>query len=138
MKKKSIILAPLMMLLFALPLYAESTLALQEKCSKGAGQFVERLNNVESFISHYNKKRDQCFIRVGFYLGVKTEDITLNNKKYTLRHPQWMVSLYNVFDGKILGNCSYTGMEKQDCWIENTKCNNIDEFEKLIKPYLEE
>lgn len=113
-------------------------LALQERCAEGAKNFVERLNAPESYISHYSKKRDACFIRVGFYLGVIKDDVTIKDKSYVLKHPHWMVASYNVFDGKGIGNCAYIGMENQECWVENTKCKTIEEFENLIRPYMEE
>jgi hypothetical protein len=52
---------------------AQSTLPLQEKCAEGAIKFIERLDSVVSYDSHYNKKLDKCFVRVGFYFGVVKE-----------------------------------------------------------------
>ena len=125
--------------LVVIPAYAQSTLALQEKCSEGAKKFIERLDSVVSYDSHYNKKLDKCFIRVGFYFGVEKEKLNWGNgKTTTLRHPQTMQALYNVFDGKMIGNCAYVGMVKQECWVGNTKCKTIDEFENLLRPYMEE
>ena len=122
-----------------LPVYAQSTLLLQDKCAEGAKHFVERLDSVAKYNSHYNKKLDQCFIRVGFYFGQTKENVELGNgKTTTLKHPQFGVALYNVFDSKMHGKCTYSGMEKQECWLGNTKCNTIDDFEKLIRPYMEE
>ena len=126
------------LVLVGIPAYAQSTLFLQEKCTEGAKIFVERLNASDTYISHYNKKHDACFIRVGFYFGQIKEDIKLGKgKNMTLKHPNWMVTLYNVFDGKMIGNCAYVGMEKQECWVGNSKCKTIDEFENLIRPYME-
>jgi hypothetical protein len=126
-------------ILTVIPVYAQSTLALQEKCTEGAKTFVQRLDSFTSYESHYNKKLDKCFIRVGFYFGQIKEDVKLGNGKTTsLKHPHWMVALYNVFDGKMIGNCAYIGMEKQECWVDNSKCKTNDEFENLIHPYMEE
>jgi hypothetical protein len=139
MKRLVVVPAILILVLTVIPVYAQSTLPLQEKCAEGAKQFVERLDNVATYNPHYNKKLDQCFIRVGFYFGQTKENIKLGNgKTATLNHPQWMVALYNVFDGKMLGNCTYSGMEKEECWIEKQQYNTIDEFEKRIRPYMEE
>jgi hypothetical protein len=119
--------------------YSQSTLPLQEKCAEGAKKFVERLDSPTAYTCHYNKKLDRCFSRVGYYLDQIKEDIKLGDgKTKMLKHPNWMVVLYDVYDGKMIGNCSYVGMEKQECWVGNTKCKTIDEFENLIRPYMEE
>jgi len=118
---------------------AESTIPFQEKCSKAAKEFVERLDSPTTFNSHYNKKLDTCFMRVGFYLGQIKENVKLaDGSNKTLKHPEWMVALYSVFDEKMIGNCAYVGTGKQECWVGTTKCKTIDEFENLIRPYMEE
>jgi hypothetical protein len=135
-----VILVLIVTLIFVVtPIYAQSTLALQEKCAAGAKTFVERLDSVASYSSHYNKKLDKCFVHVMFYFGQINEDVkSAHGKTHTLKHPDWMVALYNVFDGKMIGNSAYIGTEKQDCWVENTKCKTNEEFENLINPYMEE
>jgi hypothetical protein len=56
-----------------------------------------------------------------------------------------MQALYNVFDGKKIGESYSNGMKTETCYVENTKCKPhkdpwlmIDEFENLIRPYMEE
>jgi hypothetical protein len=143
---KIIVLLSISILVFAvIPVYGQSTLSLQEKCSEGAKKFVERLDSVVTYDSHYNKKLDKCFIRVGFYFGVEKEKLNWGNGKTTaLRHPQTMQALYNVFDGKMIGRSFLNGMKMEICYVENTKCKPhddpdlmIDEFENLIRPYME-
>ena len=139
MGKIIVVLGIFILVLAVIPAYAQSTLALQEKCAEGAKTFVERLNAVTTYNSHYNKKLDRYFMRAGFYLGQTEENVKFGNgKSITLKHPRWMVALYNVFDGKMIGNCAYIGAEKQECWVGNTKCKTIDEFEILINPYMED
>jgi hypothetical protein len=144
---KIIVLLSISILVFAvIPVYGQSTLSLQEKCSEGAKKFVERLDSVVTYDSHYNKKLDKCFIRVGFYFGVEKEKLNWGNgKTTTLRHPQTMQALYNVFDGKMIGRSSLNGMKMEICYVENTKCKThddpglmIEEFENLIRPYMED
>lgn len=119
--------------------HAQSTLEFQEKCAEGAKAFVLKLDSVAAYDSHYSKKFDGCFLRAGFYLGSINEDMKLpDGKAKTLKHPHTTQTLYNVFDGKMIGNFSLIGMEVQDCWIANTKCKTVDEFENLLKPYLEQ
>jgi hypothetical protein len=61
-----------------------------------------------------------------------------DGKTITLRHTLIVVAPYNMFDGKMIVNCAYIGMEKQGCWVGKKQCKTIDEFEKLILPYMEE
>ena len=146
MKKLITSLGIFTLVLAVTPVYAQSTLPLQEKCAEGGKTFVERLESVVSYNTHYNKKLDKCFIRVGFYFGVEEEKLDMGNgKKVTLKHPQTMQALYNVFDGKLIGKTSSNGMKIETCYVENTKCKPhddpylmIEEFENLIRPYMEE
>lgn len=118
---------------------AESTLPLQERCAAGAAQLVGRLDSVVAYTSHYNKNRDQCFARVGFYFGQVDETMQLRNgRSITLKHPHWMVNLYRVFDSKIIGSCAYIGTSRQECWLGDTTQSSIEEFEALVTTYMEE
>ncbi len=118
---------------------AQSTLTLQEKCAEGATKLLQRLDTPTTYDSHYSKKLDGCFLRTGSYFGSESEDTKLpNGKVITLKHPHTMQVLYNVFDGKMIGNFELIGFEVQSCWVKNTKCKTIDEFENLLKPYLEQ
>lgn len=132
--------------LSVMPANAQSTLPLQEKCAEAGKTFVARLESVASYDTHYNKKLDKCFTRVGFYFGVTKESLNIGNEKTTtLKHPQTRQALYNVFDNKIIGETSSNGMKVEICYVGNTKCKPhddpylmIDEFENLISPYMTE
>ena len=120
------------------PATAESTLTLQKKCDEGANSFVVKLESVAAYNFHYSKKLDGCFLRAGFYLGAVNADIKLaDGKIMSLKHPHTMQGLYNVFEGKMIGNFELIGTTVQNCWIANTKCESVEEFENLSKPYLE-
>lgn len=146
MEKIIVSLGILVLVLAVMPLYAQSTLPLQEKCAEGGKAFVERLDSVFSYDSHYNKKLDKCLIRVGFYFGVSKEKLNIGNgKTAALKHPQTMQALYNVFDGKMIGKTYSNGMKMEICYVGNTECKPHDdpylmmeEFENLIRPYMEE
>jgi hypothetical protein len=49
-----------------------------------------------------------------------------------------------VFGGNTIGECVFTIINGQingkpdACYVGNTKCKTIDEFEKLIHPYMED
>ena len=136
--KNMVASALFVMVLAVLPVYAQSTMPLQETCAEGAKKLIKGATDVTTSTSHYNKKLDKCFMRVGFYFAQIEEDVKVGDRNITVKHPHWMVSLYNVFDSKVIGNCAYIGGAKQECWVKNTKCKSIDEFDNLIRPYMEE
>ena len=99
---------------------------------------IEGSKEVVEYISHYNKYLEGCFMRVGFTFAPIEEELkwATGNIK-TIKHPHWMVSLVNVFENKTIGECAYIGMEMQACYVGDIKCETIDEFENLIRPYME-
>ena len=119
--------------------HAQSSLDLQAKCAEAAEDFVGRLNDPASYFPHYSKKLDGCYMRVGFYLGQTNEKVKLKNgKEMNIKHSNFMVTLYNVFEGKMMGTVAHEEGKEQECWVGNTKCTTVDEFENLIRPYTEE
>jgi hypothetical protein len=145
MNKIIVSLGIFILILAVMPVYAQSTIPLQEKCAAEGKAFIDRLESVVSYDTHYNKKLDKCFIRVGFYFGVTEEKLDVGNgKTATLTHPQTMQALYNIFDEKMIGKTYSNGMKVEICYVENTKCKThddpylmIEEFENLIRPYME-
>lgn len=121
----------------AIPIYAQSTLAIQEKCTEGAKKLVEDSKEVTAYTSHYNKNLDKCFMRVRINFAPIEVDVK-GAKGKIIKQRFWMVSLVNVFEKKFIGEFAYLGMEMQVCWFGNTRCEPIDEFEKLIRAYMEE
>jgi len=121
---------------------AQSTLALQEKCAEGA----EKLNRDKcppyplrssciSFEHHYNKKFDRCFARIGYWFGQE-------KGKDGLNHNSYVIVLYDVFEkSKPIGELHFLDFVLPDvrrCYFGNKRCKSVDEFEALIKPYMEE
>jgi hypothetical protein len=110
---------------------AQSTLALQEKCAQGAKVLVDNIfhpgsgENIVVYEAHYNKKVDKCFVLV------------------SLSIPElYLKTLYNVFENKEIGYYSENYYEdsrgKVFSKVQNVACNSLDEFEALIRPYMEE
>jgi hypothetical protein len=101
---------------------AQSTLALQEKCAEGAKKYVsEAYAKFEiAYSYHYNKKLDKCFVKIiHFVFG----------------SPNW-VEVVNVFEN--IGIGLYSPPPKPFCNVEGIECGSPDEFEILIKPYMED
>lgn len=83
------------------------------------------------FMSHYNKKLDRCFISIkGSYHP--------RGKRYTY----YVNGVFDVFEGTTLGEIDiHIPPETYDpfiCHVGNKGCKSSEEFEALIKPYMEE
>jgi hypothetical protein len=106
----------------------QSTLALQEKCAEGAKKLAEGMSNVEQYRNHYNKRLDKCLIRIVFHYK------DLDKKNYV----EYMVQVVDVFETTVFGSLIYSDKWETRCMVGNIICNSMDEFEALIKPYMEE
>ena len=136
---KFIIVCILALVSYDMPTYAQSTLILQEKCVERAKQFLLQLDTPAANKGHYSKKLDGCFLSAVFLFGEITEEVKLpDGNTKTQQHRHKMQALYNVLDGKMVGSYEIIGPETLDCWVGTKRCNTIDEFESLEKPYLEE
>jgi hypothetical protein len=143
---KEILLTVLILCFLNVPVYAQSTLALQERCSEGAKKFfLEHINqyggrwgsfNDETFgrgrnhfTSHYNKTLDQCFIRIEFHSFPEGKAKKAINA----------IDIWNVFEGTRVGGLS-TPVESphSDCTVAAKTCSSASEFENLVRPYMEE
>ena len=94
---------------------------LQDKCKKSSEELFNReWKNIEhsSYQNHYNKKLNKCFIVVKHFDA---------NEVY----------LYDVNENNIYG-----GFQKYEnstkCYVLEKKCNSEEEWDKLVKPYMED
>jgi hypothetical protein len=121
---------------------AQSTLALQEKCSEGAKRLeTEKMNQPYpygaanpclSFQNHYNGRLDRCFLRVGYIFGPQEGE-------HGQTHMMYGDSLFDVFeDSKPVGELVYTIYRTLRCYVKDTQCKSRDEFEALVRPYMEQ
>ncbi len=146
---------------------AQSTLALQEKCVEGAKKFFfnsEKVNPFASpkrelgmwsddggygttqYMSHYNKKLDRCFILIESQYRHTWESRRENiPAKREYRHITQ--ALFNVFEGKEVAVLDQMSDDKNTkiqgdlflrCYVGTERCKLLEEFETLIKPYMEE
>jgi len=88
---------------------------LQERCGKSSEEyFRNRLKEEGSYICHYNRKLNKCFLHSFTSSGEKLIDIQEN---------------------KIYGKCSYSGVS---CYYYDNENMIRNEWEKLIKTFMEE
>ncbi|HOE33604.1 MAG TPA: hypothetical protein PLG98_09845 [Smithella sp.] len=106
---------------------------LQDQCEKRSKKIfrkaygngvVEKNQNVYLYLykSHYNKKRDQCFMLV-------TEDGVLERYK----------KLLDVDENESLGSVRLNNERKNlGCYLLNSQCDSEETWDLLAKPYMEE
>lgn len=101
---------------------AQSTLALQKMCAEEAKKFVSDITVKFACQYHYNRKLDKCFVEI------------------TYLEKGAMVNLTNVFENKMVGHYASKDFQSKPvlCYVGDKKCNSYDEFEALMKPYMEE
>ena len=139
-------------LVFTCSAFAQSTLVLQEKCAEGAKKFYTESGRNEvgqqSFNGHhYNKKLDICFVEIGYSYG--KEEVKEWKEAFPesrpLMLPSWEVRLYDVFGDSTLTVfpspfARYYRVQGKviECYVGNKKCKSIEEYDALIKSYMED
>lgn len=99
---------------------------LQEKCGKRSEEWVKKEYNGVSFTynykNHYNKKLNKCFVIVHYLVG-----------------SDYFEFLYDVNENNELGSISKMnkGMSTS-CYISGKECKSKEEWDLLVKPYMEE
>jgi len=144
---KKIPLIVLFLCFLSVPVYAQSTLALQEKCAEvtkkslGEGGITREKNGDMRFFgytSHYNKKMDKCFVLISHTFFTHTT----NGQDQT----QFSQELWNAIEQKEIGSYISNMVKEESSWkhyengckVGDTICYSKAEFEALIKPYMEE
>ncbi|MGA2318120.1 MAG: hypothetical protein ABSG71_17325, partial [Thermodesulfobacteriota bacterium] len=88
-----------------------------------------------SYESHYNKKSDKCFLLAHGHTGFKGQRM-FND-----------YSLIDVSEGKVYAiYFARTGYDENlflypdiaECSVGDKQCKSLEEFENLIRPYMEE
>jgi hypothetical protein len=140
---KTILLIVLFLWFLSVPVYAQSTLALQEKCAEGAKKFFfdhinlyggkwgnfrdEKGRGYNHFTSHYNRKLDKCLVQIDYYYFPKDEEKVLRS-----------IEIFDAFEGTIRGSFFVGFYPLLICNVGNKECKSLEEFKALIKPYMEE
>jgi hypothetical protein len=124
---------------------AQSTLALQEKCSAAAEKYFLEVTKgatetdkdgtlwAYNYQCHYSKKLDRCFILF----------ITSSFPKDKDKPVLWFEDVYDVFEAKPYGSFLRAQYKNynwpvRECTVGDKVCHSEDEFKTLIKPYMEE
>lgn len=108
-----------------------TSIVAQETCGTRAKAFFDDnypgvVRDSNYYTNHYNKKLDKCYILVTTYRGGTAGYVSGE-------------SLYNVLENKLVGDLMSLNSEKPyTCFVGEGRCKNTEEWEKLIKPYMEE
>jgi hypothetical protein len=115
---------------------------LQERCGKRAEEFFNRgygngISNtkdgqsISGYTSHYNKKMNKCFFLL------TTSDLPYKDKK---KSASTFITLIDINEQKEYGNFFKRLKDNFGfvCKVADKVCNSQDEWDALIKPYMEE
>jgi hypothetical protein len=120
---------------------------LQERCSKHAEDFFKReLNNGvysdsygtqnSTYANHYNRKLNKCF----FLLSMRIVPHNIDNRKKILKQ-LWDISEHHKY-GTFRASIESTKFQKKykttECNVAEKTCHFEDEWDALVKPYMEE
>lgn len=106
---------------------------LQEQCGKSSAEFFSRRPGIIGFSNpfyknHYNRKLNKCFIQIWYPADGHGSDVLVG-----------IIGLWDVKENMPYGSFHKpVGGNVEDCWVGNTKCGTVDDFKKLIRPYMEE
>jgi hypothetical protein len=107
---------------------------LKEKCHKLSDQFYkdyfkDKKGVVYSYNkNHYSNKLNSCFMYVEERYKVAEVKSRLDVNR-----------LINLDDKKLIGALTYypNTIKIEECYVADRKCKSINEFNNLIKPYME-
>jgi hypothetical protein len=112
---------------------------LSERCGKRCDEMFKRYygtgisndndsSTLSNYVNHYNKNLNKCFILV------RTISIPKDKKKDVLT----IKNLFDINENKEYGSFAKTGEKLMDCRLLDKFCKSEQEWELLIKPYMEE
>lgn len=103
---------------------------------------------ITEYIAHYNKKFDKCFILIKSQYNRTWESRSKNIRaKRENRRATLMQALFDVFEGievavfdewRDFHNAKIEGDLFYRCDVGTKRCKSLEEFQRLIKPYMEE
>jgi hypothetical protein len=114
---------------------------LQERCGKRCDEVFtkgfgkEGITNdkgsqmMSNYTNHYNKKMNKCFMVIASTTyNPKTKDVVI------------MKNIFDVNENKDYGSVIKVGARPttNGCLVLDKKCNSEEEWDSLIKPYMEE
>ena len=124
----------------------QTSLELQDRCAKQARTEFKGEGNdktpMTGFVNHYNAKLDKCFMEVSSFAGSGT------GKSYV---PTIYRSVSDAFEGEVYAEYFWRNDTGKKYWEvapfmckvtllngEETFCKTTQEYEELIKPYMQQ
>jgi len=109
---------------------------LQEKCGENASAFFEKedfslatkdIILTKNYKNHYNKRFNKCFILITAKVNrLKTNTVDVSQV------------LIDVNENMEYGNIWNTEKGLKECTFQGNSCNSFEEWNTLIRPYMEE
>ena len=112
---------------------------LQERCGNKSEEYFKKehgngvyedeiFTRLSNYYNHYNKKMNKCFV-------IESQDSFTKNSKY--KNGKFKV-IIDVNENKIYGVFLKNGTEIMKCSVSGKECYLEEEWDSLVKPYMEE
>jgi len=122
------------------PLSAKEEMGMRLQCQNMAKEYFDRDTlawdkNKDNYTAHYDKKINKCIIKIDASVTNSRPEIYLYDVVENKQYGEYLAlrgnnNMYPVSpDGKV---------KPYLCVVSDNKCKNQDEFEDLVKPYMEE
>ncbi len=128
---------------FGIELPKTQTFAMQEKCTKRAKEFfMEKYSGAQAgefydYSCHFNKRSNKCFIEIS--ANFNQPNYVSNNyflfDAYEGRQYAYFHKLVNMNAEE---KRNWNDIPPGDCYVNEKKCNSIEEFKSLTQQYLNE
>jgi hypothetical protein len=111
----------------------------QEKCARDARDWYRHAwedspgvpGLVSTYTNHYSAKLSGCFIVVDSTLLFRTKNGQESSKR--------SATLTDVLENRDIGTADwYVNAPFNQCQVNGAKCSSPDEWQRLLKPYMEE
>jgi len=116
---------------------------LQERCGRRANEWFKETNGTgitntkdaqlfSNFRNHYSARLNKCFVLV--------MSTAVNHKKTGdgKVSSTTMETLFDLNDNNEYGEFNQVDLQVLSCYVQDNHCSNKNEWEMLIKPYLDQ
>ena len=119
---------------------SEETCALKKRCKKLAKEFYKKNFNskiLPVYQSYYNEKLNKCFVIISNQNNTEKYLFEVNANEMIIHGI--FIQVDNDVDFCLVSNKGYKSKTEEDMPVKaNVKCKSRAEWDKLVKPYMEE
>jgi hypothetical protein len=109
---------------------------LQERCGKNAAEYVKKQYGDASYVNHYNKNLNKCFVLIDYQEGADS----VFSSVFCDGKGDQVTLLKDVHENKQFGIFAICNISWKVCACNkfNEICKSREEWDQFIKPFMEE